>query len=905
MADETRNESKLDSLADTLADEEEDASAAEEALTLARGASVGRYLVAGRIGQGGMGQVYQAFDPDLNRPVALKLLHVAQQKADQSDELSLLQSRLLREAQALAQLSHPNVVTVYDVGTFEDAVFIAMELVEGKTLQDWLAQDQPSPADLLPVMKAAGQGLAAAHRAGIIHRDFKPANVIIGQDGRVRVLDFGLARAVDAEFPSPPPAGESDTPVSWPGETDSTASLLSSSLTLAGAILGTPGYMAPEQYLHQPTDERSDQFSFCVVLFEALYGTRPFAANSFKEMARQVTLGRIRFAPEARKVAPWLAAIVRRGLEPDPQERFASLPVLLVELEKDPELLRQQNQARRGRWLTLSLALILLLVLGVFGLWYSASKGARLCSEGQLPLAGIWDPATRQALRAQFLATGRAYAEDTFNRVATLFDQKTAAWLAMRKEACEATRVHGTQSDHLLDLRMSCLDRRLSALGALAHLLATQTDGAVIDRAVSAVVGLADLTRCADADALPAAYPPPEAARDQARLRGWQKQLDTAMAMNQTGKYRAGVALARRLEKESRDLDYPPLRAVLLDTLGDLQSNVGEAKAAEQSLRQAMLAAAAARDDHTFALSLSTLLYVVGYQQARHLEALALETNLLAAIKRAGDDANLRARAFNYLGVVCFGKSDNAAAQKHFQKAIALWEQSRGLSHPPLASALNNLGMLYTLSGQQEKAMVSFRRALQIWEKTLGPDHPNLATSYNNLGEVYRAMGQHDQAKQHYRRALQIREQVLGPEHEQVASPLHNLGSAYEATGECVEAINYYQRALAVMTKSLGAQHPKLAYPLTGLGSCLVDQDQPEKALVYLLRALEIRRAHAGNPVNLARTRFALARALWTRKPDRKRALDLARKAQAVYAQAGKHLHKPLAQVDSWLKTRN
>ena len=134
--------------------------------------------------------------------------HVAEQKADQSDERSLLQSRLLREAQALAQLSHPNVVTVYDVGTFEDAVFIAMELVEGKTLQDWLAQDQPSPADLLPVMKAAGQGLAAAHRAGIIHRDFKPANVIIGQDGRVRVLDFGLARAVDAEFPSPPPAGE-------------------------------------------------------------------------------------------------------------------------------------------------------------------------------------------------------------------------------------------------------------------------------------------------------------------------------------------------------------------------------------------------------------------------------------------------------------------------------------------------------------------------------------------------------------------------------------------------------------------------------------------------------------------------------------------------------------------------
>ncbi len=283
-----------------------------------RGASLGRYLVLGRLGGGGMGVVYAAHDPELDRKVAIKLVR---HDAFASSEG---RARLLREAQALARLQHPNVIAIHDVGTFGEQVFIAMEHVAGQTLTAWLGSGRPW-REIVATFTLAGRGLEAAHRAGLVHRDFKPDNVLLDAEGRVRVLDFGLARsAQDSESPPIDPAAPTG------------AAAPVAALTETGAILGTPAYMSPEQHLGQPTDARTDQFSFCVALFEALYGLRPFAGETVATLALEVTTGRVQSPPRGAKVPAFVHAALLRGLRSRPDERFASMGELLAALARDP-----------------------------------------------------------------------------------------------------------------------------------------------------------------------------------------------------------------------------------------------------------------------------------------------------------------------------------------------------------------------------------------------------------------------------------------------------------------------------------------------------------------------------------------------------------------------------------------
>lgn len=272
-------------------------------VTIPTGTALGRYVIIEPIGQGGMGTVYRAFDPELNRGIALKILSV---KQVDSQAAARAKNRLIREAQALAQLSHPNVVAVHDVGTLDDDVFIAMELVRGKTLKEWMEDEKQSVKDTVAVLTDAGQGLSAAHKAGLVHRDFKPGNVIVGDDGRVRVLDFGLARVVDGEETTDDRPVDTDSGVISSNESSSgssasfgdtnridlssssTSNLLLSPLTNVGGVLGTPMYMAPEQHLGRKTDERTDQHAFCLVLYEALFGRRPFRGKTLESLKKRV-----------------------------------------------------------------------------------------------------------------------------------------------------------------------------------------------------------------------------------------------------------------------------------------------------------------------------------------------------------------------------------------------------------------------------------------------------------------------------------------------------------------------------------------------------------------------------------------------------------------------------------------
>jgi hypothetical protein len=309
---------------------------------IAPGTHIGRYVVERLIGGGAFGAVYAGVDPELDRPIALKLLRSisAEQRAD-------AEARLAREAQAMARVSHPNVVAVFDAGVWNGRVFIAMERVEGSDLSAWLKAAPRSVAKIIDVFRAAGRGLAAAHSVGLIHRDFKPANVLVGSDGRVRVSDFGLARAMGAqvsELPAVPLSDDPDAP-----------------LTQAGAVLGTPPYMAPEQHLGQDLDARTDQFALCASLYEALYGRRPFG-GAYPQLRDDIIHGRVRPPPPGARVPQTLQRIVMRGLEPLPGHRWPTLDALLSALGRD------RSKVPR-RLATASAALLGMLAIALLGDW--------------------------------------------------------------------------------------------------------------------------------------------------------------------------------------------------------------------------------------------------------------------------------------------------------------------------------------------------------------------------------------------------------------------------------------------------------------------------------------------------------------------------------------------------------
>jgi predicted Ser/Thr protein kinase len=364
------------------------------------GARVSRYTVLDCLGAGGMGVVYCAHDPELARKVALKVLRTDLADSDRGD----VQERLRREAQAMAQMAHPNVVTVYDVGTWEARVFIAMELVEGQNLSQWLGQARRSWTDVVAVFLPAGRGLMAAHAAGIVHRDFKPANVLLGKDGRVLVGDFGLAAIATVPVAASAPYDHAERAAPAPSRSQT------------GSLAGTPYYMAPEQIRGEPASARSDQFSFCVALHEALAGERRFARGPSEQLLAAAPAGRSRLPPLSSSVPRWLQRIVHRGLSVEPDDRYPSMAALVESLARGPS----------RRWLAVSacaaVACTVIAILIVRAEWTGASERAT----GE-PASG------RPAGASPYDASLFANSPD----VRKAFDRE---WLAMHTDACESPR---------------------------------------------------------------------------------------------------------------------------------------------------------------------------------------------------------------------------------------------------------------------------------------------------------------------------------------------------------------------------------------------------------------------------------------------------------------------------------
>jgi tetratricopeptide (TPR) repeat protein/predicted Ser/Thr protein kinase len=866
-------------------------------------ARLGHYVLLQKLGQGGMGVVYAAYDQKLDRKVAIKLL-----RGRGTDHAQI---RLVREAQAMAKLSHPNVVQIYEV---DEITFIVMEFVDGVTLRMWLKQEPRSREAILAVFDEAGRGLAAAHAQGLVHRDFKPDNVMIRADRRALVMDFGLARAGTTTIPTDAQAQSITT---------------ESDLTTTGAILGTPAYMAPEQFRGDPTDARTDQFAFCVALWESLYQQRPFAGKSVFELTLAVSSG-VLVQPKRGDVPAWLRKVIERGLASDANQRWPAMPELLDALQEDP--------TRRRRSIVAVGLAALVCVAALIGFRLQREQAqATLVAECEAEGRAIeeeWNETVRSELELAFSTTKLGLARSAWQRARDAVDEYTREWTELRTRVCVETD-HQDQDAQVID----CLEDRRLRLASLLEVWAAATEPVVI-RSTTAAANLPRIAECLDPSALAQRSRMPSDEHEREQARALRRRLEQVRGLHVAGAHEQGLLEAQALVTEAEQLDWGPAEAEAWLLLGDFHSAKAQLDEARADYRRAGLAALASNQDRMALVAASSLTFVVGYKLSKHDEGLAWAELGRALVERTGlQGTALEAKLINQVATIRLSQGDYPEALAGFERALSMQRAALGESpevasmltnlgntleklgrydeslaahreslnsllalhgpdHPEIATSLLNLANVLFVQGQFDAALVEERRALATLEHAFGPSHPNIAAVLNNMGSHLVHMGDHAQATELLERALLIFETHYGAEHPNVAIALNNLADVQLARGRHAEALVAYQRALRIRETALGPDHPRLAFSLTGIGKAQLELGAIDEARGALVRALALR--EQAKPEEQAETRFALARVDWA-EGDQTGSLELARQALDGFRAAGKAYEKQVTEVEQWL----
>ncbi|NVB42479.1 serine/threonine protein kinase [Pseudenhygromyxa sp. WMMC2535] len=840
--------------------------------------TVGRYIILDSIGMGGMGLVCAAYDPKLNRKVALKLLRNA--SGDETNTSG--RSRLFREAQALARLSHPNVVTVHDVDVFEDQVYIAMEFVEGTNLREWL-RDAPRPwGAVLDKFIQAGRGLEAAHAAGIIHRDFKPSNVLLSKEGDVRVADFGVAkerpRGADSQRAAPDSEaeraeldrhrrtidGDSIDGTAEDALIEEIQSNADAELTVAGRLVGTPAYMAPEQHMDLRLGPYTDQYAFCVSLYEALYGRLPFESLDRRERLAKMTAGKLPPPPRegnARAVPLWVHKVIARGLAPQPAERWPSMGALLDALQRDPK--------RRRRRVTLIALVFLGVAAGVLGFALGQEDEDDLCDGVGDEIHESWGELQRERIQTVFAESSKPFANDSARRVIQTLDVWAETWAAERTEICRATQVVGEQSERLMDVRMDCLDQARQDFSALVDVL-TEADDEVVERSTGAASGLRRPTVCATVKASDESDPEVLDALSLEKLAAIDSELDRARARARLSKFDESLPLQSRAVERARGLDHPStlLRALL--ELAESQLETGDAEGGEASLREAIGLAAQLDDPEQEARAWTRLIHAIGYRQDRPIEGKAWTLAASSAIIRAGDQPELWLRYDNAYAALLHRDGKYAESLERYQSALERAREVFGEEDPiTLLLMVNTGGALGSLE-RYDEAKTLLREAATRYKNVYGPTHPKLAAVYINLGNAYTLDGDLEKADEALRAALDIREQVFGADSPHIAVVLQAIANVNTKRGRHQEALVDFQRAAEIFVADSGTQSSEFAVAQINIGRMWQELGDYEQAREAYDRALEIYDRLHPEPhysrvrLHLRRCRLFAKAALWS-----------------------------------------
>jgi tetratricopeptide (TPR) repeat protein/predicted Ser/Thr protein kinase len=910
------------------------------------GGTLGRYVLIARLGAGGMGVVYSAYDPELDRRVAVKILR----RTRAGDQLR-------EEARAIAKLAHPNVIAVYDVGEADGEVFVAMEHVEGQTLRDWLRTPR-STSEILDVFVQAGRGLAAAHAAGLVHRDVKPSNIMVGTDGRARVLDFGLARTGVEE----------------------------------GVIAGTPAYMAPEQRRGERTDARADQYAFAVALSEALFGTTERAAltgaggdrgardehgprvdekargdaNAGADAQREdrndaprgdhddarrddadALAARDADARRAwnarrdgthstssrRKVSDGVANALQRARRDKPEERFASMDDLLAELVPPPPRMRA--------WVFVA-ALVSIAVVGGVVIALTRAPAVASCAKAGDSIDRVWNAVRHAEVRASFAATTLPYANSAATSAIAKLDAWADRWRAQANATCTATLVDKVQPAATNALRVSCLDGLAQQLAPIVA-LASKADPEIVARAGSLTDGLPAPERCGDVAALVAVPLPPAGAASE--IEAIRAELAPHEAAFLTGRAEQVRPQVMALRARAKATGYVPLvaRAELL--VGRLEISAAHYAEGIAALHVAAQAATAARDLETLADVWIELSKALGNDLRTYDEAELFDGYAQALIGRLPDrDERTLELAFARCNRnVTAARAARAA--KHCEETIELGEKAT----PPKSSVVNaartRLGHFQRMQGDPERALATLQAALDEAIALHGPRHPEVAIAHYVLGIALIDRESFDAGIAQLREALAIREVAFPGGNVQVAESLIGLGDALGASGKAAESVESIERGLAIL-ESLGqgeSAHAANAHILAGMslqelkrdddalahfvkGADIADRSLQHReaiaamglrlaasieigresyasAVPHLERAIRVLERGKASPAELGKTQFALGQVLYELgDAERARAKAMVAAARASYTAAGAAGAAGVIEVDAFLR---
>ena len=871
-------------------------------------ARIGRFTIVDQLGRGAMGIVYRAYDPKLDRKVAIKLVD----GGESGTEGAVAQARLEREARAAATLSHPNVVTVYDVGRFEDRVFLAMEFVDGSTLTQWLSEKSTGWRDTVAMFIQVARGLAAAHEYGIVHRDLKPDNVLVGSDGRARVADFGLARPVDG-WESVAPEELAFVGVS----TGFDPSMVRST----GGICGTPRYMAPEQYFGSDVGPAADQFSFCVALYEALFGETPYKGGTLTELATRVLENKREAVPKRRGLPLAIIETLNRGLEPDPDSRYASMAELADVLE--------HLVARRRRVVLASIGSGLTIAALAGGYQVAVATTEQPCERVHTPIAEAWSDDSRAAVASKNDA------------LASSIDEYVESWVEKRRDACESTQ-RGEQSTTVMDVRMACLDKARMALEGVTEAVDSATEQGARRLSVDAV--LPRLERCDGVQELlqqQFAYKwgpsPSEVVRST--YENQHRELSRLGTLSLVGDRR--VEDLRHLAEVGATTNQPDIegRARLWLALALFENGDPTADAeAARSLHLLIRVRRYRRAIDALRARVVNFAKLGRFDEARlGLEILEAMTTGLPAAEKSGGASQLHFAR----GELSFAQGRYEEARNSFRLAATTAEDAPEISALDRASALHNVALSEELGGRYAEAVASYRQtlsalaavgsestasaitmrtnlanalvnlgqhdeaaieyqaALDLAAQTLETDeHPLVVAVYGNWGWMELQRGNLDEAERLQKKSLAIRIRLFGEDHPKLAYPIEELGKVALERGDLETARTNTQRAIDLRNKHLSPDHPLVAEALTWLGEVELKAGEPAKAKAHGQRALAIREREGTPPKERAHTEFVLARATLSTDPEE--AKRLAEAAMWRLSESKASEKALLDRIDAW-----
>lgn len=788
--------------------------------------NVGRYAIEGRLGSGGMGTVLRGWDDRLERPVAIKLLRTSRSRRSEEHR-----GRLLREAQALAALSHPNVVSVYEVGTHEDSVFVAMELVDGVTLRVWVEAQKREWTEVVAMLCQAGRGLVAAHAKGIVHRDFKPSNVIVGDDGRARVLDFGLATL-----------DEDSTSMSDDESAEYAADAFADRLTMMGTVVGTPAYMAPEQFEGAVVTAKSDQFSFCVAVWEALTTQRPFSGSTIRELQDALRANERRAPPTSAVAVPQrVLDVIDRGLSRNSAQRWPNMSTLLDQLER--------SATRRSRlWMWTAGGLL----VGGAALCVAVVSSSRSqCDAADDEWRAVWNEETRASLQP---VGGGTVSDAQLDAVARL-DDYGEAWIDAYNQVC-AGRAKAPDA-RTFDLQMTCLRQRTQTVQRALTVL-DDAGNEALERAAVVVAGFPSVAACIEArDTNPATSLPDNIGEAQAvsELRG---RLDATEAMATVGKLDEAATESEEVLAQAGALEFAPLVVEAQLRLGIVQSRRGRLEDARRILDRAFWAASEIPYDAVGSEAAIELAWLVGYLEGEHADGVEWMRHYETITRRRGLDPTENAE--RVLGPIYFdwdkldeaqpyleasleravehGDDQHSVAIGHMNLANLYYEQGDGIrARERFESArgllvdlfpdgapdtvlldINHGGLLLDIAGDVDEAARLLDRGVSKGIEIHGEAHPTTALGLVKLAQVRSAQLRHDEAIETAERAIQA--------YEGVASPSEALGAASVRAfallqaGRLDESAEQWTEILEEARGSLGADH--VLTSSARYGQCLV-----------------------------------------------------------------------------------